>query len=100
MSEIENSIRSAILGKKVVEFDYHGYHRIAEIHIFGIHNGEIKIQVYQIRGETSSGGLPEWRTMEISQISKLEITNKTFAPRLSPTGEPNAFDEVFLTADC
>jgi hypothetical protein len=51
---IDDLIRTAIMSKNVIEFSYHDYHRIAEPHVFGIHNGRKQLLVYQIGGQSSS----------------------------------------------
>ena len=43
-------IIQAINEKKVVKFDYHGFDRVAEPHVYGTLNGIKSILTYQIRG--------------------------------------------------
>jgi hypothetical protein len=66
-------IRSAIENKELIEFTYHGYTRISEPHVYGIKNGKRQILVYQIGGLTSSGKLPDWRRINLDEISGLKV---------------------------
>ena len=47
-------IIQAINEKKVVKFDYHGFDRVAEPHVYGTLNGIKSILTYQIRGGSKS----------------------------------------------
>ncbi|MCI0560035.1 MAG: hypothetical protein MN733_16215 [Nitrososphaera sp.] len=66
-------IRNAIANKELIEFTYHGYQRIAEPHAYGIKNGKRQILVYQIGGLTSSGKIPDWRRINLDEISGLKV---------------------------
>lgn len=88
-------IQTAISERKIVEFDYHGHHRIAEPHIYGILDGEHDILVFQIAGSSSSGGLPQWRRMHLNEISNLEMTDQRFpGPKPNPSGKHSSFDTI------
>lgn len=76
-------IRNAIASHDIIEFTYHGYYRIAEPHIYGIHNGKRQILVYQIGGLTSSGKIPDWRRINLDEIEGIRVTGQKFSgPRL------------------
>ena len=97
---MNDTIINAISNKKIIEFDYHEHHRIAEPHIYGILGGEEDILVYQTGGTSSSGGIPEWRRMHLSEISNLIVTDQTFAGRReTPTGKHSSFDRTFAIVD-
>ncbi|MGI0029083.1 MAG: hypothetical protein ACREAQ_05135 [Nitrososphaera sp.] len=66
-------IRNAIAKKELIEFTYHGYVRIAEPHVYGIKGGKRQIFVYQIGGSTSSGKIPDWRRINLDEISGLRV---------------------------
>jgi hypothetical protein len=75
-------IRNAIANKEVIEFTYHGYPRVAEPHIYGIKDGKRQILVYQIGGSTSSGKIPDWRRINLGEISGLRVVKgQKFAAR-------------------
>jgi hypothetical protein len=76
-------IRNAITNRNIIEFSYHGYQRIAEPHVYGIHNGKRQILVYQIGGLTSSGKIPDWRRINLDEISNVKVTTEKFSgPRM------------------
>lgn len=97
---IEQTITDAISNKKIIEFDYHEHHRIAEPHIYGILGGKEDLLVYQTGGTSSSGGIPEWRRMHVSEISNLRVTDQTFAGRReTPTEKRSSFDTILAVVD-
>ncbi len=97
---VEQTIINAISNKKIIEFDYHDHHRVAEPHIYGTLGGKEDILVYQTGGTSSSGGIPEWRRMHVSEISNLVVTDQTFAgSRQTPTDKHSSFDRTFAIVD-
>ena len=52
--DLEDLIRTAIMTKKIIELSYHYHIRIAEPHLFGIHEGRKRLPAYQIVGQTTS----------------------------------------------
>ena len=76
-----NKIRKAIKEKKMISFDYNGYHRIAEPHVCGNKNRKDGILVFQKRGQSSSGRLPSWRMMHLKKITNLKILDEEFPGR-------------------
>ena len=92
---IDDLIRTAIMSKNVIEFSYHDYHRIAEPHVFGIHNGRKQLLVYQIGGQSSSGKIPGWRRVNVDEITSASIISQTFVgQRPYPSGEHSNFDTI------
>ena len=92
---ISSLISIAIGNKNIIEFDYHSHHRIAEPHILGIKDGNEQVLVYQTGGTSSSGGLPEWRRMDVREVSNLAVMDRKFAgPRPYPSGKHSSFDRI------
>ncbi len=92
---IDNVIRTAISNKNIIEFTHHGYNRTAEPHVYGVYNGRRQILVYQIGGQTASDGLPDWRRINVDEVSSIEITQQNFSgSRPTPSGEHSRFDEI------
>ncbi|WP_428323716.1 hypothetical protein [Nitrosopumilus sp.] len=86
--------------KRIVSFDYHGHHRIAEPHVFGIKDGRESLLVYQIAGTSSSGGIPEWRRMFVNDITNFQITEQSFpGKRYTQSGEHSNFDRIIKIVD-
>ena len=71
------TIVQAIHEKKLLRFEYHGYDRIAEPHIYGSRNGRAGILVYQVRGKSSSKKLG-WRCMYLDKMYNVSILDETF----------------------
>ncbi len=93
-------IRSAIANRTVLEFTYHGLHRVAEPHVYGLINGKAQMLTYQLRGESSSGGLPQWRRVELSEVADLHALEETFeGPRPYPSGQHSSFDTIFAVVE-
>jgi hypothetical protein len=91
-----STIRKAIADRNIIEFNYHGYPRIAEPHVYGIHNGKKQLLVYQIGGATSSGKIPDWRRINLDEISGIKVlTEQKFpGPRLNPSQYNNQWDTI------
>lgn len=89
-------VRQAIAEKKLVEFQYQGYTRIAEPHVYGLNSGIKQLLVFQVRGGSKSGRLPNWRRVDLPEVSDLQILNETFpGRRVNPSGEHSSWDETF-----
>jgi len=85
-------IRNAITKKELIEFTYHGYVRIAEPHVYGIREGRRQILVYQIGGATSSGKIPDWRLMNLDEISGLRVLGGQTYPGLREKSQSSVGD--------
>ena len=89
-------IRQAIAEKKLVEFQYQGYTRIAEPQVYGRNGGVEQLLVYQVRGGSKSGRPPAWRRVDLPKVSGLNILDETFpGRRANPSGEHSSWDETF-----
>lgn len=75
---MEEIVKQAIVQKRLIEFYYYGLHRIAEPHVLGISGGIAQVLVYQVGGQSSSGKLPNWRRVDLHEMSCLHILNQTF----------------------
>lgn len=80
-----SAVRAAIANRQLIEFRYHGYPRTAEPHVYGIKDGKRQILVYQTGGLTSTGKVPDWRRINLDDISDFRALAQTFAgPRERP----------------
>jgi len=94
---MDDLIKTAITNKQLLEFDYHSHHRITEPHKYGEKDSKYAILVYQIRGGSSSGGIPEWRRMFLNEISNMKILDETFpGKRPNSSGKHSSFDRTIL----
>lgn len=65
----EEVIIDAIKNKYSLKFFYKGNLRILSPHAYGYDkDNELSVFTYQFDGESSSGGLPQWRCMKVSEI--------------------------------
>jgi hypothetical protein len=96
-ASIDQLLRTAITSKRLIQFDYEDYLRIAEPHDYGEIGGEKQLLIYQIGGESRSGRIPDWRLMRIASMKHLRILNKTFAGgRAIPSGKHKKWDELIV----
>ena len=86
----------AILGKRLLEFDYDEYHRVVEPHVYGMKNEDDGMMVYQIGGESSSGGLPNWRRVKLEGITNMRVLDETFPGRRPVKGMYSSWDVIYL----
>ncbi len=96
---LDRTLREAILTKHLLRFRYKDQERIVEPHDYGVQNGAIRLFCYQVGGR-SSGKLPGWRMVNVSDIQDCRIMDQTFAGnRKTPTGAHHDWGEVFLRVD-
>ncbi len=94
------TIRNSIANRNIIEFIYKRHLRIAEPHVYGIKNGKRQLLVYQIGGSTSSGRLPDWRRINIDEISGLKVTEQKFAGRRdNPSAEHSDWDSIIAIVE-
>lgn len=89
------TIIDAIEKKRMISFDYHGHHRIAEPHVYGVKDGKESLLIYQTGGTSSSGGIPQWRRMFVNEMIDFQITSQSFpGKRETKSGEHTNFDGI------
>lgn len=89
----DEMIRWAITEKKLLEFDYDGYHRIVEPHIYGRKNEKNGILAYQTRGQSSRGELG-WKRMYMNKIANMRVLDETF-PGIRPVPNKHSTWDLF-----
>jgi hypothetical protein len=93
---VDQQLVDAIRGRRMMEFDYKGRHRVAEPHIYGRKGGAEQLLVYQTGGTSASGGLPQWRRVDVAGMTGLTIRPDVFpGPRPYPSGEHSPWDEIY-----
>jgi hypothetical protein len=94
---VDELLRAAITQKRKIRFWYGGTERIAEPHDYGIQNGKVRLLAYQTSGRSRSGPLPAWRLVDVSEMTELELLEKTFlGNRPAPSGRRHQWDQLFL----
>jgi len=96
---VDALIRRAISDKRIVEFMYMGYPRIAEPHIYGKKDGALQVLAYQIGGGSSKGGLPEWRRFNLPKMLDLRLNVAFFPGQRKYHAAHSSWDEKYLTVD-
>jgi len=84
---MDELILSALIDKKIIIFQYDGFERICEPHVFGVANGKKQLLCYQIAGGTRRGGIPQWRRFELTGMLKLKESGESF-PGKRPVPHP------------
>ncbi|HCG7142190.1 TPA: hypothetical protein NJ357_004613, partial [Vibrio parahaemolyticus] len=60
----------------------------------GVCNGSKQILGYQVAGQSSSGGLPEWRRFDLARMSNFRVTTEIFLGRRAfPSGQHSPWDQ-------
>src|SRR5689334_13188909 len=93
---LDRTLRNAVRNKRLLQFQYKNQKRIAEPHDYGVQNGIIRLFCYQVAGR-SSGRLPGWRLINVSEMQDCKILDKQFAGnRKTPSGAHHHWDEVYI----
>ena len=72
-------ICNAIRDRKILEFYYHGYHRVVEPYAYGLNKKlEEVLRCYQIGGISGSRIIPCWQFLKVDEIEFLTVTEKSF----------------------
>jgi histidyl-tRNA synthetase len=94
--DVDAVLRTAISEKRLIRFSYQQKLRIAEPHDYGVQKGRVRLFCYQVRGQSTSGTLPDWRLLEVPAMSDVEMLSEAFAgSRPIPSGKHLVWDEVF-----
>ena len=94
--KIHEIILKAIDEIRLLRFTFGGKERIVEPHDYGIHQGVIRLFVYQVGGQSSSGPLPDWRLMDVPKMSQIEMLEQTFrGSRGDSSQQHRQWDRIF-----
>jgi hypothetical protein len=94
--KLDHLLRTAIEQTRLLRLRYRNKDRIVEPHDYGQHNGVIKLLTWQTGG-SSSGPLPNWRWMDIDQISDAQLLDQTFSGgRPTRSCKHHTWDKLFL----
>jgi hypothetical protein len=97
-STIDAQLRSAIAGKRLIEFTYDQETRLAEPHDYGRRNGIDQLLVYQRKkaGDHVTG----WRSLDVGKIRNLVILDDTFrGTREQPQQDHVAWDVLYARVE-
>jgi hypothetical protein len=91
----ESVILHAVETRRLVRFSLEGRTRIAEPHDYGVRDGVEQLLVYQVRGESKSGKLPNWRWVILSKASGFTLLDETFpGGRPAPSGKHSPWERL------
>jgi len=94
LAGLDDRLVTAIAERRLISFVYDGRSRIAEPHDYGVRNGAVQLLVYQIGGQSRSGGLPQWRCVKLAGVSALQVLDVKFdGPR--DGGRHGEWERVF-----
>ena len=71
---VDQELRSAIAGKRLIQIRYSGTVRVVEPHDYGIKNGKHMLLAYQLQPRKSAA---EWRLFEVSKIAECFVLEET-----------------------
>lgn len=70
---------------------------MAEPHDYGIQNGIQKLLVYQVRGDSRSGRLPDWRLVVVFSMKRVRVLDECFrGVRSHSVREHKKWDRLFV----
>ena len=91
---MDQLIRLAIRERRLIEFWLHGFKRIAEPHLYGVHGGAHQLLVYQTGGGSRSGRLPAWRRVDVDEVSHLMVLEERFPGSRLASGRHKDWDQI------
>ncbi len=92
---METLLEQAIRERRLVQFQLHGLLRVAAPHVLGRLKGVTHLLSFQVRGESKSGGLPNWRRAKLAEITELILLDERFEPQSMPA-QLAGWDEVLV----
>ena len=79
----DEQISKAINNRFKLRFNYNGYVRDVDPHVFGVSTtGEKELRCWHSDGGSSIGGLPDWRTFKTKNITNLTVSDNKFTPQI------------------
>jgi hypothetical protein len=99
MESMDGLIRRAITEKRLLEFEYGGYQRVAEPQAYGVKKQKYQFLGYQVRGGSSRPWeIPHWRRFDLAEMSAVRVLDECFVgPRDDPYLTEAAFDIVLAS---
>lgn len=84
----------AIRERRLIEFWLHGFKRVAEPHLYGVHRGVRQLLVYQTGGGSRSGRLPAWRRVDLNEVLQLTLLDTRFPGRRLAARRHTDWDQI------
>ncbi|HEX9619279.1 MAG TPA: hypothetical protein VF989_04025 [Polyangiaceae bacterium] len=81
LARVNSIICDAIRSRRVLEFDYHGLHRVVVPYCHGVSaRGTEVLRAIQIAGPSASGGFGFGKLWIVDEMSRLRLTETPFSP--------------------
>ena len=80
MSSIDDALRRAIAGRRLLQLTYHDRVRVVEPHDYGVLKARTRVLVYQLRASGAAGpkGITGWRLLDVDKIDECVVLDETF----------------------
>ena len=79
LDSLDERIRQAIAGKRLLEIRYKRTVRLAEPHDYGVIDGTDRLLVFQLQGPDAGKGAVGWRLLHLVRIESCVVTDQAFA---------------------
>lgn len=97
---MDGLIRKAIAEKRLIEFDYKGCHRVAEPHVYGVDKGVTQLLIFQVRGQSMTGGMAHWRRVDLTGVTNLALLDERFpGKRFSANSARSHWDQCLAVVE-
>ena len=88
-SSTKHLIQEAIRKRALLEFNYHGHHRVVAPYCYGVATrGAEVLRAIQVRGSSASGGLGFGKLWAVAEMVDSRMLDETFVPE-DPNYNPN-----------
>lgn len=95
---MDELIRRALAGRKLLKFSYHGHTRVVEPHALGrVTDDRRALLGWQVSGGSASEPPPGWRTFVLADIQSLKLLRKNYVSR--PDYRPELTKLKFIEAE-
>ena len=96
--QLELKICEAICSRRVLEFDYDGYHRVVHAYCHGVtRTGAAHLRAVQVSGGSRSGVLGSGKIWTVAKMQNLRVTAETYDAD-DPNYNPN--DTAMVEIHC
>jgi predicted DNA-binding transcriptional regulator YafY len=75
---IDEQLRSAIAGKRLVKLRYSGRVRVVEPHDYGVQKGAVRLLAYQQQSFGPRKSERGWRLFDVAKIEELAVLDTVF----------------------
>ncbi|WED42111.1 hypothetical protein [Legionella cardiaca] len=92
--DIKKKLSHAITTKRPIECLYHGKKRFIEPYHYGNLGGDEQLHCFQYKGDSDSGGLPQWRNFKLCEMYAIRLLKSRFTVRASYHPENSHYSTI------